>query len=116
FSCTPLVSRYSLGESIRYYQMLGMLFLVARRRQDFVAGTPMHASWLYQVEIYFSILKWKAPPPKDFATSIGVEERLWLYEALTNRSVREIPYGETPSGRAGGQPNAGLHERGHLCA
>jgi hypothetical protein len=29
---------------------------------------PIHASWLNQVEIYFSIVQRKAPTPNDFAT------------------------------------------------
>jgi hypothetical protein len=47
--------------------------------------TPVHASWLNQVEIYFSIIQRKVLTPNDFVSLAEVEERLRLYEALSNR-------------------------------
>ena len=38
--------------------------------------TPVHASWLNQVEIYFSIVQRKVLTPNDFHTLAEVEERL----------------------------------------
>jgi len=38
--------------------------------------TPVHASWLNQIEIYFSIVTRKALLPGDFADLTAVEERL----------------------------------------
>lgn len=38
--------------------------------------TPVHASWLNQVEIYFSILQRKALTPNDFPSLKALEERL----------------------------------------
>ncbi len=38
--------------------------------------TPVHASWLNQVEIYFSILQRKALTPNDFPSLEALEERL----------------------------------------
>jgi transposase len=38
--------------------------------------TPVHASWLNQVEIYFSILQRKALTPNDFPSLDALEERL----------------------------------------
>jgi len=46
--------------------------------------TPIHASWLNQVEIYFSIIQRKVLTPNDFADLAEVEERLLLYETLSN--------------------------------
>lgn len=46
--------------------------------------TPVHASWLNQVEIYFSIVQRKVLTPNDFASLEQVETRLALYEELTN--------------------------------
>jgi DDE superfamily endonuclease len=46
---------------------------------------PVHASWLNQVEIYFSLVQRKALTPNDFADLQEVELRLRLYEELTNR-------------------------------
>ena len=37
---------------------------------------PVHASWLNQVEIYFSILQRKALTPADFATEDVAAERI----------------------------------------
>jgi hypothetical protein len=47
--------------------------------------TPVHASWLNQVEIYFSLVQRKVLTPNDFASLQEVELRLRLYEELTNR-------------------------------
>ena len=54
--------------------------------------TPVHASWLNQVEIYFSIIQRKVLTPNDFASLVEVEERLRLYEALTNREPRPFEW------------------------
>ena len=47
--------------------------------------TPIHASWLNQVEIYLSIVKRKALTPRDFVDLADAEDRLhrfeWYYEA-----------------------------------
>jgi DDE superfamily endonuclease len=48
--------------------------------------TPVHASWLNQVEIYFSIIQRKVLTPNDFADLEAVRLRLALYEALSNHS------------------------------
>jgi hypothetical protein len=50
--------------------------------------TPVHASWLNQVEIYFSKIQRKVLTPNDFASLAEVEERLQLYEELTNKNPR----------------------------
>lgn len=54
--------------------------------------TPVHASWLNQVEIYFSLVQRKALTPNDFADLAAVEQRLRLYEELTNRSPRPFDW------------------------
>jgi DDE superfamily endonuclease len=59
------------------------------RRQDkriILVHTPIHASWLNQVEIYFSIIQRKVLTPNDFATLQAVRVRLALYEELSNRT------------------------------
>jgi len=50
-----------------------------------LVNTPVHASWLNQVEIYFSIVQRKVLTPNDFANLAEVEMRLRLYEELSNR-------------------------------
>jgi hypothetical protein len=47
--------------------------------------TPIHASWLNQVEIYFSKVQRKVLMPNEFADLAQVEQRLRLYEELTNK-------------------------------
>jgi hypothetical protein len=47
--------------------------------------TPIHASWLNQVEIYFSIIQRKVLTPNDFANLEAVRLRLALYEELSNQ-------------------------------
>ncbi len=44
------------------------------------------ASWLNQVEIYFSIIQRKVLTPNDFADLEAIRLRLAFYEALSNQS------------------------------
>ena len=57
--------------------------------------TPVHASWLNQVEIYFSILQRKALTPNDFPSLEALQERLLgfarYYEAIANPSSGSSP-------------------------
>lgn len=58
------------------------------RRRDgrlVLLHTPVHASWLNQVEIYFSIVQRKVLTPNDFPDLDAVRLRLALYEELTNQ-------------------------------
>jgi DDE superfamily endonuclease len=48
--------------------------------------TPVHASWLNQVEIYFSIIQRKVLTPNDFADLEAIRLRLAVYEELSNQS------------------------------
>jgi DDE superfamily endonuclease len=48
--------------------------------------TPVHASWLNQVEIYFSIIQRKVLTPNDFADLEALRLRLAFYEELSNQS------------------------------
>jgi hypothetical protein len=54
--------------------------------------TPVHASWLNQVEIYFSIVQRKVLTPNDFASLEEVERRLRLYEVLSNQQPRPFTW------------------------
>lgn len=51
-----------------------------------VVHTPVHASWLNQVEIYFSIIQRKVLTPNDFADLEVLQLRLALYEGLSNQN------------------------------
>jgi hypothetical protein len=50
--------------------------------------TPVHSSWLNQVEVYFSIVQRKVLTPNEFASLDEVEARLRLYEELSNGEPR----------------------------
>jgi hypothetical protein len=41
--------------------------------------TPVHASWLNQIEIYFSIVQRKVLTPNDFRSLAEVEDRLLAF-------------------------------------
>jgi len=43
--------------------------------------TPIHASWLNQVEIYFSIVQRKVLTPNDFDSLLAVKDRLIRFQA-----------------------------------
>jgi hypothetical protein len=51
-----------------------------------VVHTPVHASWLNQVAIYFSIIPRQVLTPNAFTTLAEVEVRLRLYEELSNQT------------------------------
>ena len=53
---------------------------------------PVHASWLNQVEIYFSIIQRKVLTPNDFADLEAVRVRLALYEELCNQYPRPLQW------------------------
>lgn len=61
-------------------------------RRCILVHTPVHASWLNQVEIYFSILQRKVLTPNDFADLEAIRLRLTLYEALCNRCPRPFQW------------------------
>jgi hypothetical protein len=53
---------------------------------------PTHASWLNQVEIYFSIIQRKVLTPNDFAGLAEVEHRLLAYEDLYNQTAQPFAW------------------------
>ncbi len=53
---------------------------------------PVHASWLNQVEVYFSLVQRKVLTPNDFANLEEVALRLRLYEELSNRNPRPFDW------------------------
>jgi hypothetical protein len=65
------------------------------RRRDkriILVHTPVHASWLNQVEIYFSIIQRKVLTPNDFANLDAIRVRLALYEELSNRTPKPFKW------------------------
>jgi len=54
--------------------------------------TPVHASWLNQIEIYFSIIQRKVLTPNDFTDLAVVEKRLADFETRYNRAARPFKW------------------------
>jgi hypothetical protein len=54
--------------------------------------TPVHASWLNQVEIYFSLLQRKVLTPNDSRDLQELELRIRLYEELTNQQPKPFDW------------------------
>jgi hypothetical protein len=48
---------------------------------------PIHASWLNQVEIYFSVLQRKAITPVDFADLDALAERILAFQDHYNQAA-----------------------------
>jgi hypothetical protein len=54
--------------------------------------TPVHASWLNQIEIYFSIVQRKVVSPNDFTDLDTVINRLSAFEARYNQTARPFKW------------------------
>ena len=66
--------------------------LLAAHPNAVLVHLPVHASWLNQVEIYFSLIQRKVLTPNDVTDLRDVEARLRLYEDLTNRQPRPFDW------------------------
>jgi hypothetical protein len=53
---------------------------------------PVHASWLNQIEIYFSILQRKALTPRHFASLAELENRIMSFQADWRRDATPIDW------------------------
>lgn len=53
---------------------------------------PVHASWLNQVEIYFSIVQRKVLTPNDFTSLAEVGERLLAFQALYEKAAQPFEW------------------------
>jgi len=69
---------------------------VNRLRRAYANGLlvhmPVHASWLNQVEVYFSLLQRKVLTPNDSTNLQELELRIQLYEELTNRQPKPFDW------------------------
>jgi DDE superfamily endonuclease len=57
-----------------------------------VVHTPIHASWLNQVEIYFSIVQRKVLTPNDFNSLTALEERLLDFQVHYQSAARPFQW------------------------
>lgn len=54
--------------------------------------TPVHASWLNQVEIYFSVVQRNVVTPNDFTNLAQVEDRLRAFEDRYNATAQPFQW------------------------
>ncbi|MFJ5681074.1 IS630 family transposase [Streptomyces sp. NPDC093097] len=59
--------------------------------------TPVHASWLNQVEIYFSVVQRKVVSPNDFTDLTEVRHRLRAFEVRYNAAAQPFQWKFTTS-------------------
>ncbi len=64
--------------------------LQARYPNLILVHLPIHASWLNQIELYFSIVQRKVLTPNDFPDLAAVERRLLAFEARYNDTA--VPF------------------------
>lgn len=75
--------------------------------------TPVHASWLNQVEIFFSIVQRKIVSPNDFTDTDEVAARLAAFEAHYNRAAQPFKWKFTTADLADLLARLDRHERDH---
>lgn len=71
--------------------------LAARFPNAIMVHTPVHASWLNQIEIFFSIVQRKVVTPNDFTSLDQVEDRLTAFERRYNETARPFKWKFTPA-------------------
>ena len=54
--------------------------------------TPVHASWLNQIEIYFSIIQRKVLTPNDFPSLPAVEDRLLRFQERYEQAAKPFQW------------------------
>ncbi len=63
----------------------------------YLVHAPIHASWVNQVEIYFSIVQRKCLTPNDFANLAEIEERLFAFERRYEQTAKPFEWKFTRS-------------------
>jgi hypothetical protein len=78
------------GSSHRGQAAVGRL--AARFPNAVMVHTPVHASWLNQVEIFFSVVQRKVVSPNDFTDLGELEQRLADFERRYNATARPFQW------------------------
>ncbi|MDU9000976.1 IS630 family transposase [Streptomyces mirabilis] len=71
--------------------------MAARFPNAVLVHTPVHASWLNQIEIFFSIVQRKVVSPNDFTDLAEVRERLRGFEDHCNATAQPFQWRFTTS-------------------
>jgi len=66
--------------------------LQARWPKLVLVHTPVHASWLNQIEIYFSVVQRKVLTPNDFPSLAAVKERLLRFQARYAQAAKPFQW------------------------
>ncbi len=69
--------------------------LASRHPNAIAVHLPIHASWLNQIEIFFSILQRKVLTPNDFLDTDAVRECLLRFEARYNATAQPFQWNYT---------------------
>jgi hypothetical protein len=59
---------------------------LAKRLDLILVHLPVHASWLNQIEIYFSILQRKVLTPNDFDSRFTLEDLILAFQNATSKT------------------------------
>lgn len=57
-----------------------------------VVNTPIHASWLNQIEIYFSVLQRKVLTPNDFPSLVELKEQLLSFQQRYSAAAKPFEW------------------------
>ena len=76
--------------------------------------TPVHASWLNQVEIFFSIIQKKVVSPNDFASLDGLAATLLAFTGRYNQTARPFNWKFTASDLTGLLARINAHQQADL--
>jgi hypothetical protein len=66
--------------------------LQARWPKLVLVHTPVHASWLNQIEIYFSVVQRKVLTPNDFPSLAAVKDRLLRFQARYAQAAKPFQW------------------------
>jgi transposase len=73
--------------------------------------TPVHASWLNQIEIFFSIVQKKVISPNDFASTGQLAATLLAFTARYNQTTRPFNWKYTATDLAGTLDRISAHQQ-----
>ena len=57
-----------------------------------LVNTPVHASWLNQIEVYFSIVQRKVLNPNDFSTPAALKSDLMRFQQRYERTAKPFEW------------------------
>jgi hypothetical protein len=74
---------------------------------------PVHASWLNQIEVVFSVIQRKVMKPADFADLADLQDRLERFEQRYNTTARPFDWRFTSSDLTAMLERVDAHQRRH---